>query len=82
MGIGIQKADIKDLLNDKAIRDELVKKSLEDPETIKDIASDVADKMSDLLEDDPEFKKQIMEAAVTHPEFRKIVIKELLNDMS
>lgn len=78
----IEKADAQKFLKDKAIMDEVVKQALDDPETIKDLASDVADKMSDLLEDDPEFKKQIMEAATESPDFRKRVIKELLNDMS
>lgn len=82
MGIGVKKSDVQLFFKDKKLMNELIKRALDDPEIVKDLASDAADKMSDLLEDDPEFKKQIVEAATTRPELKKEVIQRLVTDMN
>jgi len=81
MGISINKADIRKLLDDNSLMSDVAKKSLDDASTIKDIASDVADMISDELDDDPEFKRKILLAAMKRDIFRKKVIEELIKKL-
>lgn len=82
MGVGIEKADIRRLLQDEALIDEVVKKALDDPEIVDNLASDVADELSDELGDDPELRKKIIGKASKGDAFKKRVIKKLVDDMS
>ena len=82
MGIDIEKAELRKLIDYSSLMSEVAKKSLDDPDTIKDIAGEVADKISDELEDDPEFKRKILLAAMKREVFRKKVIQLLAEKIS
>ncbi len=77
----LDKADVRELLKDQGLMADVAKAVVEDPEAMDDLAEDIADKLSDELEDDPELKKKIVEAAVASPDFRKRIIRKLVEDL-
>ena len=55
---------------------------VENPTTMDQLADDIADKMEDELEDNPDLRKQIIDAAVASPEFRKKIVAKLAGELS
>ena len=47
-----------------------------------DLADDIVDKLEDELEDNVELRTQIVDAAVTNPEFKKRIIAKLVKELS
>ena len=45
------------------------------------LAGDIADKLSDELEDDPEIRQKIIQYAIASPEFKKRVVRKLVEDL-
>ena len=45
------------------------------------LADDIADKLQDALEDDPEMRKRIVEAAVANPAFKSRIVSKLVDDL-
>ena len=80
MGL-LDTADVQRLLADPNLRSDIAKAVAENPSVLDDLAEDVADDLGDALEDDSELKKQIIDAAMASPEFKKKVVKELLDDL-
>lgn len=81
MDIDITNADVSKLLQDEKLVDEVVKEILEDPEALDDLASKVASEIADNLENDSVIKQKIMDAAMENPDFRKRVVKELVDEI-
>jgi len=81
MGIDMNKADIIKLLQDEKLVDEVVKKIVDDPEVLDELAGDVAEEIADYLEDDPAVRGKIINAAMESPDFKKRIIKELVNEI-
>jgi len=78
----IEKGDVQKLLHDSSLREAIVKAAVEDPETMDSLAGDIADKLSDELEDDPEMRQKIVKYAIATPEFKKRVVRKLVEDLS
>lgn len=81
MGMDISSADVLTLLKDDKLVDEVVKKVVDDPEVLDDLAEDVADKISDYLEDDPAIRQKIINAAIGNADFKKRIVKELVDEI-
>ncbi len=79
MGMDINKADVLNLLQDEKLIDDVVKKIVDDPEALDDLAEDIADEMSDYLENDPAIKQKIINAALGNNDFKKRIVKELVD---
>ena len=77
----IEASDIKRLLADPTLTEDIAKAVVEDSGALDDLAEDVADKMEDELQDDEDFKKKLLDAAMASPDFRKKVAKELVDDI-
>ena len=77
-----EKGDVRKLLRDSKMREAIVKAAVEDPKTVDSLAGDIADKLSDELEDDPEIRQQIVAHAIASPEFKKRVVRKLVEDLS
>lgn len=75
-----KKSDVEAFLKDEAFRDEIIEVALSDEKTAKVIAEDIADEVSDVLEDDPKFRQKLIEAAFKNSEFRKKVMEELVEE--
>lgn len=81
MGMDISKADVLKLLQDKKLVDEVVKKVVDDPEVLDELAEDVADEIADYLEDDPTVRQKIINAALGSADFKKRIVKELVDEI-
>ncbi len=68
MGL-IQESDVGRLFNDKALMDEIVSGLVEDPNTMDQLADDIADKMQDALQDDSDMRRRLVNAAVSNDVF-------------
>ncbi len=77
-----EKGDVRKLLRDSKMREAIVKAAAEDPKTVDSLAGDIADKLSDELEDDPEIRQQIVDAAIASPEFKKRVVRKIVEDLN
>lgn len=80
MGLA-EKADVRKLMQDSRLMTEIAKAMTDDPETLDSLADDIADKLSDELEDDPELRQKIVEGALASPEFKKKVIRKLVEEL-
>lgn len=81
MGMDISTDDIATLLKDNKLVDEIVKKVVNDPEALGELAEDVADQMADCLEDDPAIRQRILKGAFASSEFKKRVVEELIDEI-
>lgn len=81
MGMDVNTADVMKLLQDEKLVDEVVAKVVDDPEVLDDLAENIADELSDYLEDDPVIRQKIISAAVGSPGFRKRIVKELADEI-
>ena len=82
MGMDTNTADVLKLLKDDKFVNEIVKKVVDDSRVLDGLAAQMADKMSDALEDDPVIKQKLIDAAMESPDFRKKVVKELVDEIS
>ena len=78
----VEKADVRQLLNNPELMDEVVNAVVNDPAAMTDLADDIADELSDLFEDDPTFKQKIVQAALATPAFKQRLVTQLLNDFN
>lgn len=49
---------------------------------VNELAEDIADELSEQMEDDPELRRKIVDAAVANPEFKKRIVKKLVEELS
>jgi len=80
MGLA-EKADVRKLLHDSRLMTEIAKAVVEDAETLDSVADDIADKLSDELEDDPTWRQRIVQAAMASPDFKKKIIRKLVEEL-
>ena len=81
MGL-IGEADVRKLLQDLELMGDIAKAVVEVPEAMDDLAEDIADELSDLMEDDPELRRKIVEAAIASPDFKKKIVSKLVEEIS
>jgi hypothetical protein len=81
MGL-IQESDVGKLLQDEELMDQVVTGLVEDSKTMDTLADDIADKMQDSLENDPELRKRLVSAAITNEAFKKRLITKLISELS
>lgn len=77
----IEESDVRQMLTDETLVDDIITGLVNDPDVLQELAEDVADELEDLLEDDPTFRKKIVDAAISNPDFKKSVIQELISEM-
>ena len=82
MGWDINTSEVKKLLQDPELRSDIAKAVIEDHDAMGNLAEDIADELEDTLEDDTELKGQIIEAAMASPDFKKKLMKELVDELS
>jgi len=78
----VEKGDARKLLRDSKLRTAIAKAAVEDQETLDSLANDISDKLSDELENDPEMRQKIVEAAIASPDFKKRVVRKIVEDLS
>ena len=78
----IEKDDVLKLLQDKELMDAVIQRVAKDPDTIGSLAKETADKFFDVIENDPAFKKKLIDTAISSEEFKKKIIEELVEELS
>ena len=81
MGL-IKEGDVGRLLQEPALMDDVVKGLVEDSKTMETLADDIADKLQDALEEDPDMRRRLVDAAVTNEVFKRKIINKLIEDLS
>ena len=81
MGMDIKKADVMELLGDEKLVNEVVKKIVEDPEVLDDLAEDIGEEIANYLEHDPKVRQKIINAALASPDFKKRIVKEIVDEI-
>ena len=80
MGL-VETADIKKLLRDTELMSDIAKAVVADPDAMEGLAGDIADEMEDEIEDNPELRKLLVDAAMASPEFKKLLVAKLIKDL-
>ena len=81
MGL-IQESDVGKLLHDDSLMDQVVTGLVKDSQTMDTLADDIADKVQDALEDDPEMRQRLISAAVANDAFKTKLINKLISELS
>ena len=79
MGL-IQASDVTSLLEEPELATEVAKAVVETPGVMESLADDIAEELEDEIQNAPEFRKQIVAAAMANPEFRKRLAIKLVED--
>ncbi len=78
----VEKSDVGKLLQDPDFLEEIGNAILQDPDAVEDLAGDIADALSDQLEEDPEVRNKIVATAMASSEFKQRIVKKLADDLS
>ena len=81
MGL-IEENDVKKLLDDKQLVTEIANAVVEDPGGNESLADDIAEALSDELEDAPTLRAAIIDAAMSNEEFKKKIVVKLVADLN
>ena len=81
MGLDISKLVAQKFVQREKWMDGVIKTVVDDPEAMDALAKKAGDKLGDLLEDDPNFKKKIIDAALTSPDFKKRIVIKLIKEL-
>ena len=76
----IQSSDVKELLRDKELMSEIAGAVVEDPNMLESLADDIAGEIDEEMENAPELRKQIIDAAMALPEFRKKLASKIIEE--
>ena len=74
--------EISTLLDDKGFTREVIEQALVHPEVMADLAEEIADELSDLMEDDPGLRRRLVSQALKTDGFRQQVVAKLIDELS
>ena len=78
----IKKSDVKKLLDDKQLINEIINGIVTNSTTLDDLEKDVAEDISDQLEDDPQLREKVLELVTESDDFRKQVVNSVVDDLT
>ncbi len=73
----VDKNDVRKLLEDPGLVEEIAKGVMEDPVTLDGLAKEIADELSDMLKDAPEFRANIIQSAMGNKAFKDRLLRKL-----
>ena len=76
------KTAARQLLVDPELRQEIANAALADPEVMVSLANDIASDLSNVLQDDPTMIKQIIDTAISNPQFKQMIVKKLVEELA
>ena len=80
MGI-VTEDDVKRLMVDAEFMSEIAAAMAQDPQTMDDLADEIAGKIQDELEDNVQWRTALVSAAMSSPEFKQKVVSKLAEDL-
>ena len=78
----LDKADVRRLLENPELRQEIANAVVEDPEVMVALADDIAEDLSDELEGDHAMVQQIVDTAIANPQFKERIVRKLVEELS
>ena len=60
----------------------MIKRAVASPEVIENLAEEIADELSDFMEDDPQFRNRLVTEALKRDDFRQQVIDKLVEEIN
>lgn len=78
----IKDEDIEKLMENDDLISGVAKGLVEDPDTMEALASDIADKLEDEMDNSPALRQKIIDAAVANEDFKKKVVAKLADELS
>ena len=82
MSIAVDKNEVRKLLEDPALVEEIAKGVMEDPEALGNLAEEIADELSVVLKDDPDFRAKIIQSAKGNNTIKERLIRKLAEELS
>tara|TARA_B100000315_G_scaffold221199_1_gene224431 strand:+ start:515 stop:706 length:192 start_codon:yes stop_codon:yes gene_type:complete len=61
--------------------DQVVTGLVEDTQTMDTLADDIADKVQDAFEEDPDLRQRLITAAIANEAFKRKLVKKLVDDL-
>ena len=77
----VKENDVKKLMKDSEFMSEIASALAQDPQTMDDLADEIAGKIQDELEDNEEWRTTLVSAAMSSPEFKKKVVSKLAEEL-
>jgi len=78
----IQEADVQRLMQNQELMADIAEALVEDPTTMNQLVDEIAGKLQDELQDNPDVRKQIVDAALALPEFKRKIATKLADELS
>ena len=69
-------------MHNEELMGEVARAIVQDPGTMDDLAEDIAGKLQDELDNNPELRTMIVDAAVSDPAFKKKIVSKLTEELS
>jgi hypothetical protein len=76
----IQEEDVAQLLQQTELMTEIARAVVETPGVMEKLADEIAEELDEQMEDAPEFRKLIVDAAVASPKFGKLLAAKLFDE--
>ena len=77
-----QKRDVGKLLRNKELMDQVVTGLVENSQTMDTLAEDIAGKIQDAMENDPDLRQRLINAAIANEVFRNKLVRKLIDQLS
>ncbi len=74
--------EISTLLQDEEFTNEVIQQAVASPEVVENLAAEIADELSDFMEDDPQFRSRLVTEALKRDDFRQHVIDKLVEEIN
>ena len=75
-------SEISTFLQDEEFTNGVIKRAVASPEVIENLAEEIADELSDFMEDDPQFRNRLVTEALKRDDFRQQVIDKLVEEIN
>ena len=82
VSIVVDKNDVRKLLEDPGLVEEIAKGVMEDPDALGNLAAEIADELSDVLEDDPDFRAKIIQSVMGNKTLKARLLRKLAQKLS
>ena len=77
----VQASDVKGLLTDEELMTDIAKAVVESPGVLKTLAEDIAGALEEEIENEPEFRRHRIAAAMGSADFKRSLATQLVSDI-
>ncbi len=74
--------EITTLLQDEEFTNAVIQQAVASPEVVENLAAEIADELSDIVDDDPQFRNRMVTEALKSDDFRQQVMDKLIEELN